>query len=324
MPSRLTAHIDKALTNISVAYIQQEGNFIADSVFPKIPVKKQSDVYFIYNKGDFFRDEAKIRGNGTESAGGDYAVESSAPYYCKIHAFHQDVTAQDRANYDEPLDADQDATTFVSQKMLVRREVEWASKYFKSGIWTTQIAGVATAPGANQTLKWSNPLSDPIKDITGSSVTMASQTGYKPNILVLSPFAYNTLCNHDLILDRIKFTQKGIITADLLASLFGVDQVKVAWGVVNSGAKGAADSVNFIMGSHALLCYAPKSPSLRTPSAGYIFTWTGLEGSGAYGNRIVRLPMDMLGIGTERVEGEIAFDAKVISQDLGVFFENIV
>ena len=94
--------------------------------------------------------------------------------------------------------------------------------------------------------------------------------------------------------------------------------------VNNTAAKGKEDNVNFIMGKHALLCYSNPTPALKKPSAGYIFAWTGLEGSGAYGNRIVRLPMDMLGLGTERIEGEAAFDCKQIAADLGVFFKNIV
>ena len=78
------------------------------------------------------------------------------------------------------------------------------------------------------------------------------------------------------------------------------------------------------MGKHALLCYSNPRPALKKPSAGYIFAWTGLEGSGAYGNRIVRLPMDILGLGTERIEGEVAFDAKCICKDMGIFFKDIV
>ncbi|WP_226164211.1 major capsid protein, partial [Hymenobacter terricola] len=141
------------------------------------------------------------------------------------------------------------------------------------------------AAAENQTLKWNLPTSNPIADITGASVQMASETGYKPNTLVLSPFAFNALKNHEDILDRIKYTQKGIVTADLLATLFEVDNVYVAWGVVNTAAKGAAEKIDFIMGKHALLCYVNPRPALRKPSAGYIFAWTGLEGSGAYGNR---------------------------------------
>ena len=323
MPTMQNAHVDRALTNISVSFLQDASAFIADKVFPIIPVKRQSDMFYIYNKGDFMRDEAQVRGAGTESAGGDYGVEASEPYYCRKHAFHKDVTPEERVNYDEPLDADKDATDFVTQKMLIRREMQWATKFFKAGVWGTEITGADTA-GTNAAVKWNLGTSNPIKDITEAGVKMAGETGYKPNTLVLSPYAFNALKNHDDILDRIKYTQRGIVTADLLATLFEVDNVYVAWSVVNSAAKGAADAVDFIMGKHALLCYNNPRPALRKPSAGYIFAWTGLEGAGAYGNRIVRLPMDLLGLGTERIEGEMAFDIKVICKDLGVFFKDIV
>lgn len=323
MPTMQNAHVDRALTNISVSYLQDASAFIADKVFPVVPVKRQSDIFYVYDKGDFMRDEAQVRGGATESAGGDYGVEAADPYYCRKHAFHKDVTPEERANYDEPLDADKDATDFVTQKMLIRREMQWASKYFKTGVWGTEIAG-ADAAGSGTVVKWSLATSNPIKDVTEAGVKMASETGYKPNTLVLSPYAFNALKNHDDILERIKYTQKGIVTADLLATLFEVERVLVAWSVVNSAAKGVDASIDFIMGKHALLCYSNPRPALRKPSAGYIFAWTGLEGSGAYGNRIVRLPMDLLGLGTERIEGEMAFDAKVICADMGTFFKDIV
>lgn len=323
MPTMQNAHIDRALTNTSVAYMQDASAFIADKVFPIVKVKRQSDVFYIYNKGDFMRDEAQVRGAASESAGGDYGVEASEPYYCRKHAFHKDVTPEERANYDEPLNADTDASDYVTQKMLIRREMEWASKFFKTGVWGTEIEG-ASAASTGHVVYWNQPTSDPIKDITEAAVAMASETSYKPNTLVLSPYVFNALKNHEDILDRIKYTQKGIVTTDLLATLFEVENVYVAWAVVNNAAKGATDNVGFIMGKHALLCYAAPTPGLKKPSAGYIFSWTGLEGSGAYGNRIVRLPMDMLGLGTERIEGEIAFDAKKVCSDLGVFFKDIV
>ena len=323
MPTMQNAHVDRALTNISVSYLQDAKAFIADKVFPIIPVKRQSDIFYTYSKADFMRDEAQVRGAASESAGGDYGVEASDPYYCRKHSFHKDVTPEERVNYDEPLDADKDATDFVTQKMLIRREMQWASNFFKAGVWGTDITG-AEAAGEGQTIKWDLATSNPIKDVTDAAVKMASETGYKPNTLVLSPYAFYALKNHEDILDRIKYTQKGIVTEDLLATLFEVDRVFVAWSVVNSAAKGADANVDFIYGKHALLCYSAPRPALRTPSAGYVFAWTGLEGAGAFGNRIVRLPMDMLGLGVERIEGEMAFDVKKICGDLGVFFKDIV
>ena len=68
-PGRNSTHIDRALTNISVAYMQSADTFIADKVFPMIPVQKQSDTYFEYDKESFFRDDARERAKGTESAG---------------------------------------------------------------------------------------------------------------------------------------------------------------------------------------------------------------------------------------------------------------
>jgi len=323
MPEMKQAHIDRALTNMSVAYMQDAGVYIANKVFPTIPVIRQSDLYYIYNTGDFLRDEAQVRGRIAESAGGDYDL-STASYFCRKHAFHKDIAPEDRVNYDQPLNADRDAQIFVSQKMLIRREMEWASKFFKVGAWTNEIAGVAASPSTSQTIYWNLETSDPIGDITKAGINMAASTGMKPNTLVLSPYVFNALKNHFDILDRIKYTEKGIVTTALLASLFEVDNVYVAWAVANTAKKGATDDVGFIMGKHALLCYSNPNPSIRSASAGYIFSWTGFEGSGEYGNRIVRIPMDMLGLGVERIEGEIAFAAHKVGDDLGVFFKDII
>lgn len=333
MPVRQQTHIDRALTNMSVAYMQDASNFIADRVFPKVPVMKQSDLYFIYDRDDFFRDEAQERADGTESAGGDYNIHQSEPYFCRIHAFHKDVTEQERVNADEPLQPDNDATEFVSQKLLLKREILWASKYFVTGVWGKEIEGVAqSATPGTSTLKWDLPTSDPIADITNESVLMAENTSYRPNTLVLSPWAFYALKNHPDILDRIKYTQKGIVTTDLLATLFEVENVYVAWAVQNTAAKGVFTNketpdfskLKFIMGKNALLTYVNPTPGIKKPSAGYIFTWKGLKGAGAFGNRVVRIPMPWLGQTTERIEGEMAFDMKVVCKDLGMLFKDIV
>jgi hypothetical protein len=323
MPQRSQTHIDAALTNLSVAYMQSADNFIADKVFPKVPVQKQSDRYFAYLKEDWFRDEARERAAGSESAGGDYEIDNTPSYFCKKYAYHKDVTEDDRVNSDSPLAPDQDASDFVSQKLLLRRELAWATSYFKAGVWGNELTGGASND-ATHLVKWSTSTSTPVVDVDEAKTTIGSTTGYTPNIMVVGPYVFDALKNHPEILDRIKYTQRGIVTTDLLAMLFGVDQFLVAKAVINTASKGAVANTNYLFGSHALLAYAPPRPALKTPSAGYIFTWTGLMGAGSYGNRIVRLPMDQLGLGTERIEGEMAFDMKVVGTDLGFFFNTIV
>lgn len=325
MPERKQIHIDKPLTNISVHYAQSASVFIADKVFPVIGVQKQSDTYFVYNRDDFFRDDAQVRAKGTESAGGDYDVEVADPYFARKWAFHMDVTEEDRVNADDPLKPNQDAAEFVTHKLLLKRENIWAQKFFKAGVWGTEIQGVDTTPsGDTQVLQFDKVGADPVRFIANASTKMIEATGYKPNTMVLSPYVYNALIANEDILDRIKYTERGIVAMELLASLFGVDQVYVPYAIQNTKGKGQDGQYSFIMGKHALLMYVEKNPGLKKPSAGYTFAWTGLKGAGAIGNRVVRIPMPWLGMDTERIEGEMAFDHKIVGKDLGIFLKDVV
>jgi hypothetical protein len=275
MPTRQQIHIDRPLTNISVAYMQDAKNFISDKVFPIIPVQKQSDTYFEYNRDEFFRDEAQERAKGTESAGGDYSVEVADPYFARKYAFHMDVTEDDRVNADDPLKPNQDATEYVSQKLLLRRENMWAAKYFQPGVWGRELQGSAL-PAGQEVAQLDLATSNPIQMITNENTLMMESTGYKPNTLVLSPYVYNALVNHEDILDRIKYTQKGIVTTDLLAALFEVDNVYIPAAIQNTEIRGKNGINSFIMGKHMSLMYVEKKPGLKKPSAGYTFAWTGL------------------------------------------------
>jgi hypothetical protein len=82
MPTAGDVHVNHFLSDLSVAYIQKQSSFIADKVFPVVPVEHQSDRYPVYNKDDWFRDEAQERAPGTESAGGGYEVDTKPTFYC--------------------------------------------------------------------------------------------------------------------------------------------------------------------------------------------------------------------------------------------------
>jgi len=318
-PTASDVHVNAPLTNVSTAYIQSAMNFVAAQVFPVVPVAKQSDRYFAYSKADFMRDEARIRAPGTESAGGGYGLDNTPNYYADVWALHKDVDDQVRANSDAAINPDRDATEYLTQQMLIRRDRAWAASYFTTGIWGLDLTGVAAAPGANQFLQFNDALSKPCSVIRGQVSRITLATGFKPNKLVLGLDVYTALCDNPDVLDRIKYVQRGIISPDLLAPLFDVDQVVVARATYNSAIEGAAASMGAIVGSKAaLLVYANPTPSLMTPSGGYTFAWTGLLGSGAAGSRIKRFRMEHLE--SDRIEAEMAFAMKLISSDVGTYF----
>lgn len=322
LPTAGDVHVNRPLTNISIAYIQSQDQFIADRVFPNIPVSKQSDRYFVYEREDWFREEAQERAPGTETAGGGWRIDNTPTYYARVYGVHKDVDDQIRANADEPLDMDRDATLWITQQLLLKRERIWAASYFRTTVWGTDLVGVPGAPGVGQFTQWDQANSTPIEDVTNAAVAIAELTGFRPNVLVLSPFVFNALRNHPDVLDRIKYTQRGVVTTELLAGLFDVDRVLVPWGVVNTAPEGVQGNFAFVFGKSALLVYANPNPGILQPSGGYIFSWTGYTGAGPAGNRIKRFRIEQ--IASDRVEGEIAFDAKLVAPDLGVFFSGAV
>lgn len=325
-PTSTQVHVNRPLTNISQAYMQDTSDYIADKVFPVVPVQKQSDRYFVYTKGDWFRDEAQLRAPGTESAGGGYSIDNTPSYYAPVYAYHKDVDPQIRANSDVPLNADRDATLFVTQRMLLKREVLFNAVAFTTGVWT----GSTTGTDITVSPLWSAANSTPLEDIERQIWAIKKNTAKFPNRLVLGARVWEVLKNHDEIVQRIKYTQRGVVTTDLLASLIappGVTdfRVLVAAAIQNTATQGATDSFSFISAStDALLLYAEPNPGIMVPSAGYIFTWVGLLGAGAFGSRISQIPTPLLGIGSVRIEGELSFATKIVGADLGAYYNDCV
>ena len=315
-PTTSDVHVDAILTNISVAYIQSQANFIANQVFPAVPVEKQSDKYFTYTKADWFRDEAQVRAPASESAGSGYGLSTST-YNALVYAFHKDVDDQTRANADTPLAPDRDATQFVTQRMLLRREIQWAADFFTTSVWATDKTG-----GTDFT-KWSSYAgSDPIEDIEAGKSAVLTSTGMLPNTLVVGYDVYRQLRNHPDIIDRVKYTSSNTVDTATIARLFGIDRVLVSRGVKNTAAEGAAISMASIAGKNALLCHVTQSPGILTPTAGYTFEWRGVsDGLGATdGISRFRRPE----LRADRIESQMAWDNKVIASDLGYFFSSAV
>jgi hypothetical protein len=319
-PTSSDVHVSRPLTDLSVAYMQGASAFVADRVFPRVPVAKQADQYFVYSREDFFRIMAQKRAPATESAGGGYNL-STASYFCQKYAFHKDVDDDSRTNADAGLDMDRDGTEFVTLQLLLLREQIWFDTYFKAGVWGTDRAGSAT-PTGSQFLFWSDAGADPIADVRASCTSVLGKTGYKPNTLVLGPSSWNAIADHPSVLDRIKHTQRGVTTPEIVAQAAGLERILVAEAVRNTAAEGAAEATSFFASDNALLCYAAPRPGLMVPSAGYTFSWTGLLGAGALGNRIKKFRMEHLE--ADRIEGEMAFDGKLVAAELGVFFSDTV
>lgn len=321
-PQAGDVHVNRPLTNFAQKYMQDANAFQAMRAFPNLPVEKQSDLYGIFDRADFYRDEADERADGTESKGGGFSI-STTPYFCKVFAWHKDVTDRQRANQDSWVNLDRSASQFVTHKLLIRREARFILSYFGSGIWTNQVTGVASGPSGAQFLRWDVSTSDPIADVRLGIQTVQGKTGYRPNKMMLSRPVYNALVDNDAILARISGGSTrdipAIVLQTLITQLFELDAIYILDAVVNSANKGATESTAFMAGKHALLYYAPNSVSSdQEPTAGLQFSWTGYVGATPNGMVIRRFRHEL--VRGDRVEGEMSFDYKVTGAELGYFF----
>lgn len=320
-PTPSDVHVNQPLTNISIAYMQDTKEFIATQVFPNVPVAKNSDVYFVFPKGEWFRSEARERGLGAESAGTRFSVDKAPAYNATVKAVHVDIDDQLRANQDSPLDLDSASSERVTRGLLLRRERDFAAHYFTTGLWTGSDTGTDVTPST----AWDADNSTPIKDIRNQMSAMKTKTGFRPNKLVIGEDVWDAIQDNADFLDRISISRDKIVTLDLLATVLGLPPggVLVAGAIQNIAVEGAAaDSMEMLFHDGALLVYAADRPSLMMPSAGYTFSWTGYLGASADGLRILRFRMQHLR--SDRIEGEMAYDLQTVAADLGVFFTGVL
>lgn len=337
-PTLSDVHVNRPLTNISVAFMQEAAGveFVAGKVFPEIPVENKTDNYWTYNRGDFNRDTMKKRGLSQESAGDGYKVDPTASYSCDVWALHKDVDDQIRANTDNPLSPDRDATIFLSQKALIRRENIWVTSYFSPGIWTGNAAGASSSDAsfsnAVNLQHWDTAGSTPIQDVRKAKTQMRLNSGgFTPNVLVFSRPVFDILLDHPDFIDRVKYGQTAgpgmmnpaMANRVIIAQILEVEDVYVIDAVYNTANEGLAEANAFIGGLDAALYYRPKQAGLMTPSAGYIFNWTGLIGSvGGAGVRMKSFREERLA--SDRIEIDAAFAMKMVSADCGFFFNDII
>jgi hypothetical protein len=197
-------------------------------------------------------------------------------------------------------------------------------------VWGQEYTGVGSGPTGTQFLQWNLSSSDPLSDVTGWSLAFNLLTGFDISFMVLGTDVWKALKNHPAILDRIKYTQKGVITKDLVASFFDIPKLYVPMASYTNVAQqndaatqDAAATYAFINNPKAvLLGYAPNRPSLLMPSAGYTFNWRGYGAGNKYGLSMAQFRQQNLR--SDTIEGEAAYVQKLVSSDCGVFVNTAV
>jgi len=258
MPELGNVHIDQILTNISIMY--RNAAYVGTQIMPVVPVKKKSDIYYIYDsKADRFRIPKTLRAPKTESRTVDWKVTTDG-YVCDEHALNDLIDDIERDNADKPLNLEVDTVEFLTDILQLGLEMRIKDK--------VEASLSANAPG----VVWDTyETSNPIGDIETGKNAIHSVIFKEPNVLLLAKAVYDKLKHHPDILDRIKYVQKGVVTPELMASVFEVEKVIIGKAGYNTAKEGKTAVYNYLWGKNAILAYVEPKPGIKKFSLGYTF-----------------------------------------------------
>jgi len=321
-PTAGSIHVNVPLTNFSQKYMQDASNFVSLRAMPNRPVTRRSDRYYIFSRADFYRNAATKRAPGAESSGTGFNM-SKDTFYCDVWAHHTDVADQDRADADAVVSLDNSATEYATGKTMISRELTFRDTYFKKSAWAH-----GNPAGAPDNINWSAGAgateNQPIKQVRKGIEIVHSKTGYKPNKMLVARDTYNLLVDNEDLLERItggaNNNLPAMVMRTLIAQLFELEEIFVMDAVVNVAGEGQTEDTRFMATNGALLYYAPNTLTLREPTAGAQFSWTGLMGNTPNGTRIKRFRMEKNE--ADRIEAQMAFDYKVTGTELGYWINS--
>lgn len=320
-----------ALTNLGMAYYQNAANYFARAIFPICRVSQSSDTYYIFNKEDLLRDGwakkpayGKVMPTVVSEHTGIYNVTVDQMIMGIDQIRQTDLQRRQGPSIKDPA---QQRTKTIAEQANIHQDRMFADAFFRPGTWSNEWTGVdTTTPGEKQFIKFSNGNSDPIKFINDQKLAMHRETGRTPNKLALGANVFDALCLHPAILERVKYggstANPANVTKNVLAQLFGIDELVVLMSIQNTAKMGKEAAMDFIGDPNGmLLAYTTNAPAVDEPSAGYIFAWDML-GDGQI--MPIRRYQGEPGTDSEYIDGLMAYDMRKTADDLAMYCADVV
>lgn len=261
MKSNVT--INPVLSMTATQYEAGADQYIAKKLFPVLMVAAQAAGYYLFKSENMLNVPALIARAPSAPYSRGRVTLDNATYNTRDYGHEEAIDDRERKKYRSALDADNAATIRAMRVVLVNQEVR-----------AQALATSAGVPNSAVGTQWDQANSDPIGDVNASREVIRMNAGMLPNTWVITEPTFNILSEHAKVTDKIKYTQKGIITEELLAQAFKIPNLLVARTVANSANEGQPLTPADIWGKDCILAYVDASPDLKSPTLGRIFGWS--------------------------------------------------
>lgn len=260
------AHIDVPLGQIaSMAFSTGEEEFIADRLFPAVPVSKESDKYYIIEKGAFLQVPRTLRSRGTRANRVRFQT-SSESYFANNYALASDLPIEDTSNADTAIQLRENTVKLIVSNLRRDQEVRVANLVTS----LTNLGSGTTLSGNNL---WSNAASDPIADVTTGHAFIENNTGLMANTMVIDKDTLWIVRRHPMLLDMFKYTGGGMLKDQELREVFKVSNILVARGIKENALEGGTSSITTIWGNNVLLAHVGPMTGMQSQTFGARFQW---------------------------------------------------
>jgi hypothetical protein len=315
-----TAHTPRFLQNVSLSFRNRQ--FIADRVSPRIRVPNQSDKYRVWGKDFNVVDETRWAPGTIPNE--TRLIYSSATFYAELRKIRALLLRTELRNADDDLDLSTQATLKVTNKIAIGREKRVADLFTTPGNYSAGNK-VTKAGGSEWDQAAVASTDQPIQDIMAllRAIALASGVPISEMSVVVPEIVYTTaIYKNTAILDRIKYSERGIVTYDLLAALLGVKEVIPAASMYAGTGPEVADASpvtgytnSYLWGDTVWAGLINDGANNDGPSFSRSFNW--LVETGGQERQIRRYPAEDEGREADWVECKEAIAEAIVFADAG-------
>lgn len=159
---------------------------------------------------------------------------------------------------------------------IVLRDLE---STIASNLFNTTNFPLSGTTGHTAAVTWAtSATADPLGDIHRGMDAVATKTGMVPDTLVMTGLAWRNASRTAQLVNRIagvnSAVNNGVLPAETIATLFGVQRVVIVDGAYNNVAEGGTDAITRIWDpQYVQLLVTNSSLDIETPQIGRLMQW---------------------------------------------------
>lgn len=215
---------------------------IAERICPTIGVAKQNDLYRVFGRNTMRTHETRWAPGGIPNA--ITMRWSSDQYFAELRKLRILLTDAERNNSDSDIQIESKYTEIVTNAIDIGREKRVADLFTTAANYSADHK-IVNAGGSEYDQDAVFATAQILLDMQ-SMVSVVAQSAMVPSqflsVVIPQTVFDQAIKNNAAILDRIKYTQTGVVTADLLRALLDVKEVLISQSMTTGSGPETADS----------------------------------------------------------------------------------